>query len=228
MAQPALITPKYVNVPASPGVPSIFRSPGYVQVVDAVVALDSISLLLFGNPLVYGIYDASLNPVIESSGVIGVELRKEWNASDYPVEEGQFATYNKVKRPFDACVTFSFADSLQDRSGYLQTLEGAAGSTAIFSVVTPEFVYPSATIVSYTYRRRNGQGDTLIRTDVWVKEVQIISIARVLPSGVASTTLSNTQNPSSASTQSSGTMYTAPVTPVTQTPLPDLTGVPGS
>jgi len=54
----------------------------------------------------WGIYDMSGAPVLTASSVAGMEYARDWRVSNYPQEQGAFASYNKVKTPFTAKVTF--------------------------------------------------------------------------------------------------------------------------
>jgi hypothetical protein len=126
-----------------------------------------------------------------------MDFRQDYRIATFPIERGAFASYNKVKEPFDIRVTF-ISDGRQqllvgllsggalgalvsgvdpnasNRASFLNNLEVAIRSLALFSVVTPEVTYPSVNIIHYDYHReaRNG-GATMLRVDVWCQEVRV-------------------------------------------------------
>lgn len=197
-----VIVPAFPNVPAAAGVPAVLRPSGAPALGNAVLlASDVASVIgLFLGPQ-WGIFDATGAPVLAADSVLAVDFRKEWRVSDYPLEGGSFASYDRIEMPFDIRVTFavsgagSLLSSLVPGGALLSLLPGfsqAAARTAVltalataaanppgatslpvYSVVTPEVSYPSCSIVHYDYRREARGGATLIRIDVWLAEARI-------------------------------------------------------
>lgn len=178
-------------VPLVPGVPPLtsyapFTSVGLL-VTDALAFLSS----LFGPQ--WGIFLDGF-PIIISDNVVSLDFKQEWTVSDYPVEEGQFETYDKVQTPFEARVRFSAGGSEQDRFNLLQSIAAISDGVTLLDVVTPEQVYSNVTIYHYDYKRTAQNGVGLIQVDVWCMEVR----------QTTQTMFSNTQSPSGASSQGSG------------------------
>lgn len=121
---------------------------------------------------IWGIFDASGNPVIAADTVLGVEYLNEWRISDYPQEDGAFASYNKVATPFDVRMRFACGGTQAAREAFLAQVTAAAGSLDLYNAVTPEAVYANANIVHTDYRRETRNGATLIVVDVWLQEVR--------------------------------------------------------
>lgn len=118
----------------------------------------------------WGIFSGG-SAVITADNVVAFDYKQEWSISDYPVERGAFESYDKVSLPFDARVRFTAGGNIGRREALLSSIASIAGTTELFDVVTPEFIYTSVTISHYDYRRtaRNGLG--LLQVDVWCLQV---------------------------------------------------------
>lgn len=185
----------FPNVPAVPGVPNIPRTP-------AVNTAARVSLGVLQGTLwravqtasQWGIYDSDGNPLGDPSvfgGVIGslldsvgigntlstgvVDYSKETRVSDFPVERGFFASYNKVELAANPTVTLLLGGTEKGRTTFLSAIDSACKSTELYSVVTPEVTYINYAIERYSYRRSNSSGATLLAVDVTLREVREVS-----------------------------------------------------
>lgn len=208
------------------GIPSLLS--GVAQAANAITLLasDAAGVLGMFQAPQWGIFDQFGNPVLVANSVAAVDYRREYRISDYPVEQGGFASYDKVQMPFDARVTFVVTGSLSlissilsggaigslitgtdsaqaNRAAFLAAMETAAASLNLYSLITPEITYQSANIVHCDYRREARNGTTMIRVDVWLVEVRVAPAAQ----------MSNTQAPSGASPVNGGTVQTVTPSP---------------
>lgn len=143
----------------------------------------------------WGIFDQTNKNVLTAARVLGVEYEASYTISDAPLEDGAFASYNKVKRPYSARVLF-VCDGTENGSGalpgsrtsilktgrsdagqavrtsFLNTLERIVQDTALYTVVTPEKTYLNANIVGYRWRREARQGVTMLIAEVALQEVR--------------------------------------------------------
>lgn len=192
----------FPNVPAFPGVPALTRpiSQAVARNVPLSIAIGSVeNLLIQALQLAprWGIFDAEgnqlgidanqINPIISvlasqigASGpptlsTYGVDYVKETRVSDFPVEGGSFATYNKVESPANPVVTLVLAGSEDDRSNFLSAIDVACKSTIGYNVVTPTVTYTNYTIERYNYGRRAERGATLLIVDLSLKEIRQVS-----------------------------------------------------
>jgi len=152
----------------------------------------------------WGIYDMSGAPVLTASSVAGMEYARDWRVSNYPQEQGAFASYNKVKTPFTAKVTFLVGGDAGFRAAFLNQAEAAVASLNLVSVVTPEIQYASANLTHLGYRRTSKNGVTMLTVEIWCEEIIVIS----------GTTSAPTASPNGANPTNNG------ITPPGQT-LPD-------
>jgi hypothetical protein len=232
---PATVTlPAFPNVPQAPGVPPMVR---VGQVIGAATLLvsDAASLIKAFQGPQWGIFDQLGNPVIIGDSVVAVDYRREYRVSDYPVEQGGFASYDKVQMPFDVRVTFAVSGQgsllssllsggalgalisgsdpdVANRTAFLTAMETAAAALYLFTVVTPEASYKSCNIVHYDYRREAKKGAALITVEVWLIEVRVTATAQF--------TQTQTQSPASADPQSGGTVQPAAPSPAQAAALP--------
>jgi hypothetical protein len=122
----------------------------------------------------WGIYDTDGNPLADekllSTGA--VEYSKETKISDFPLERGGFASYNKVETPANPRVTLYFTGSENERTEFLNTLDEAVKSTDLYSVVTPEMTYIEYSIEKYDYQRTHSKGANLLIVDLALREIR--------------------------------------------------------
>lgn len=138
----------------------------------ALLIADAPSLALaFGAPQ-WGIFSQGGAPILTVDSVASIDYARDYHVSDYQQEEGAFASYNKVRVPFQAKAGFLIGPS---RVEFLNSIEAAVASLQLVSVITPEISYPSANLTHYSFRREARNGKTLIRVEVWCEEIRILA-----------------------------------------------------
>jgi hypothetical protein len=135
-----------------------------------------ITLGMFTGPR-WGIFNRNGLPVAPWETVIKIDYRREMRVAEFPIEDGGFASYNKVAVPYDVRISFVVGSSggAARRTQLLAALEAAVNSLELFTVVTPEALYYSANLTHLEYARESRRGVNLLVVDVWVKEVRIIT-----------------------------------------------------
>jgi hypothetical protein len=194
-----------VTVPNVPGVPPVaFATPGGAA-LPALLTGDLVSQFSSVFSPQWGIFLGGA-PVITAESVTGFEFRNDWTISDYPVEGGTFESYDKVLLPYLAKVRFASGSSAQARANLLNQIAAVAavtgGQQPVYSVVTPEITYLSASISHYDYRREAQRGVGLVVIDVW--------LSQVIPQNTGALLASSVQNPASADQQSIGAVAPVP------------------
>lgn len=163
-----------VNVPNVAGVPAVNFS---ANVSVNIPFLTSDAATIFrgvGRSQPWGIYLGGV-PVVLADNVVSMDYRQSWVVSDFPVEKGAFASYNKVQTPFDARFRFTAGGSESNREGLLSSIAAIAGTIQLFTIVTPEAIYPNANITSYNYSRTSQNGLGLMIVDVITQEIRQVS-----------------------------------------------------
>ena len=187
-----------------PGIPQL--PAGSATPVIAAIASEAISSSLWQaaqSPPAWGVFDSSGNQVLFPDSVLEFTNRQEYEVSNYPVQAGSFASYNKVIRPFEIVMRFSKAGEVTDRSDFLDDITNLVASIDLFTVVTPEVVYQNVNANRREVVRRGAKGAYFL-TEVDVYFVQIIEVqAQYTTTAVQ---LPNAQNASAQPTSNVGTV----------------------
>ena len=185
----------FPNVPKLPGVPALPRSPNFPPLLKAGLGLvQGMLWRIFQVQTRWGIWDSKGKPLGDPSkftGLIGnaleaaglgstmstnsVDYSKETRVSDFPIEGGAFASYNKVETPASPQVVLCFQGSERERKTFLDAIDAACKSTDLYSVVTPERDYQGYTVERYNYARHNSKGATLLIVEITLKEIRQVS-----------------------------------------------------
>ena len=200
------------------------QASGVLDMVSTITGLPNLTLMVadaLGLPSIFsqspqwGLFKGNAM-VIAADSVVSMEYKKNWDVSDYKLEKGAFASYNKVENPFDAVIRFSTGGSEDDRRDFLQSISAIAGDTELYDVLMPEETYPSVNIVGYTFRRLNNQGACLLQVDLMVVEIRETAEEEF--------TQTETQAPSGTATKNNGTVQTQPPTPQQKSALSSILG----
>jgi hypothetical protein len=190
----------FPNVPLYPGVPALPRTAlGNPIISIGIGSLASILINSLQAQSQWGIYDQNGNLLgIDNAGslsiesiisnqitgggdsvqsTVSVEYNKENKISTFPVEQGGFATYNKVQLPANPVVSLALSGDESDRTQFLAAIESACNSTDLYNVVTPEVTYVNYSLERYSYRRSASRGATLLIVEISLEEVRTISAA---------------------------------------------------
>lgn len=186
-------------VPNVPGVPPLIRSGPAPELPPALTG-DTFEGIGATTLPQWGLYQHG-EPVVFAESVISFDFVQDYSLLDYPVEDGGFETYNKVKIPFEVKLRFSTGGSVIDRSGLLGTLDGIAGSLELYDAITPEEQYLSVNVEHYDYRRRNENAGRL-EVDVHLRQIRV----------TATEAFSNTAAPSGADPKNLGALQPVPAT----------------
>lgn len=190
----------YPNVPNVPGVPSVARDYTAVTSVAGAVGLLSQVYTEF-MALRWGVFSAGGARVLWPDSFLDIDYRNgSWQAT-YPVEQGGFASYNKVDTPFDVRVRMAIGGDQVSRAAFLTTVEGMLKTLDRFTVVTPEKTYPSASLVNYMYRRETKNGASMLIVELWFQEVRVNALSAYAAA----------KSPASANPVDGGTVQALPV-----------------
>ena len=185
----------FPDVPKFPGVPSLPRSPKFPPLVRSGLGLvQGMLWRVFQVQTRWGIFDSKGKPLgdpAKFTGLVGnaldaaglgstlstnsVDYSKETKVSDFPIEQGSFASYNKVETPASPIVTLCLTGSENNRRTFLEAIDKAVKSTDLYSVVTPEVTYIDYSIERYNYSRRSSKGATLLIVEITLKEIRQVS-----------------------------------------------------
>jgi hypothetical protein len=174
---PIDIIPKslYPVVPQALGVPTLLRSGA--QLLDTVTlgylgASDALSQVIGSEVVRWGVYDASGTSIGDYDTMAAVEYRNDANISDYPVEDGSFASYNKVDSAFDVSVRMVCGGSDARRAAFQAACETARRTLRLFTIVTPTRTYQDVNFVSIGVHHTRTEGANLLTVELQAREVR--------------------------------------------------------
>lgn len=148
--------------------------------------------LVFGN--YWGIFNQNGIPLLLVDNVVSLKYENKSQISNAPLEQGSFASYNKVAEPFSTSVMMTKASGgVMERGAFLGLLEAFAQSTDLYMVITPEAIYPNCNIVGYDYARQASDGARMIKVNVQLQEIRQVKVSYI-----------KTQNPQSQAPQDVG------------------------
>ena len=185
----------FPDIPNVLGVPALPRSPNFPPILRT--GLGIVQGILWRTAQVdtrWGVYDSNGNALGDPATITGfiggaldsigigsmvstnsVDFFKETRISDFPVEAGGFATYNKVETPASPTVTLCVTGSEANRRSFLIAIDEACASVELYSVVTPEITYQGYSIERYNYQRRSSNGITLLTVEIVLKEIRQVA-----------------------------------------------------
>ena len=144
---------------------------------DAAIGLGGAALIkaIFGN--VWGLFNEFGLPVLFADNVLGLSYQAASSIANAPIEQGSFASYNKVANPAQAVVQMSKGSgSSLERGAFLAQLLAYKGSTLKFYVISPEFVHHNMCITGVDYARSAQEGVQLIVVNVQLEEVREVKV----------------------------------------------------
>lgn len=146
--------------------------------------------------------------VIVPDSVYAFENRNEFKVSDFPVQRGAFASYNKVSSPFEVTVRLIKSSTLEGRARFLQQVDSVLNTLDLYDVVTPERIYQNVNMTRYEVTRRSSQGAYfLAEVDVFFR--QIIQVTAQYSASAAATR--NAEQPSARPSVSQGIVQPSPL-----------------
>lgn len=209
-------TPQFPDVPQQPGVPQLIRSPfagaGQTPLPILSPAIETFLFRAFLNRApVWGVFNAQNQKVIGADSVQSLDNRNEWKIPDFPIQDGSFASYNKVIVPFEVSVRLMKTGTLSDRQLFLQQIKQIAGDTNLYTIVSPEVSYLNCNIMRYEVMRRD-QRDAyaLWEVDLYFRQINQVA-AQYSTTQVLNVDTSNAQQPAALPPVNQG--LTQPGTP---------------
>ena len=154
------------------GMPSIpdFIAPEVLTNVGISLGGAALINAIFGKT--WGIVNQFGIPILLPDSVLGMNYDAGASISKYPVENGSFASYNKVNSPSMATVQMvKGKGGVLERSLFLAQLEALLKSTLSFYIITPEYVYMNYQIIGINHARSVQDGATMITVNVDLEEV---------------------------------------------------------
>ncbi len=235
MALPITPKPAIPNVPPFPGVPAL-PGGGVSSAPTILVAADLVAVGRLFLPQQWGFFTSSGSPAFSQisglsgivstlansaisliggggQSVVNLEYSLGYRIATAPQEQGAFLSYNKVSTPYQASVTYAISGiaSIQRRL-FFQAIEDAIASLTLYSLVMPDFTYPSCNIVRYSFRRSAQRGISMILVDIVAEQVRVSGTAAF--SNTASASGANPANGGAVQPQTASGIQVSPTPPM--------------
>lgn len=212
----------FPSIPNVRGVPQLPRLPGLGSslppVLGAAAAIGALWRALSAPPT-WGIFKqppptqpdvdgvetvtvtAQLIPVVTVDSIMDFSYRNEYEISDFFIQDGAFASYNKVANPYENSVRLIRTGSLSDRAEFLNQLEALLPSLLLYQIITPERTYINVNPYRLEVSRRGAAGAyQLTEVDLYFREIRSVTAQYTTTAPV----ISNPQQPGDADPQNTG------------------------
>jgi len=175
MPIPTIPKSLYPLVPNAPGVPSLLRQGA--QILDTLTLGylgigDALKSLIGEEPVRWGVFDDGGEKIAAYDSVFAVGYQNDSRVSDYPLEQGGFASYNKVASPFDIMITLTCGGTEEQRSAFLTDIETARSSLDLYTVMTPEYTHYDVNFTGLNIQRSTREGANLIIAQLTGREIR--------------------------------------------------------
>lgn len=167
-----------MTFPNLPGIPPLKNS-GLAAV--ATLAAPGINLLLDQLKPKWLILEADGQTVaLSPDSFLGIEYKNDSSVSTFPIEQGAFNTYNKVKTPFNASIKVSkgsaltsvgTSSNLKSRSAFIAALEAMTDDLKTYIIKTPEKTYKDVNLVGHDYRRDADSGSGILIVNLYFMQI---------------------------------------------------------
>lgn len=177
-AQITVAMSAFPNVPRLPGVPQLARSLLFPAISPPTIGSQALAGKLWQSTragAVWGVFDSANVSVLAADSIMDFGWRPEYRVSNYPVQQGEFASYNKVRLPFVCSVVAAKGGTLAQRNAFLQQVDALVASLSLYTIITPEKSYVSVNVERAELSRR-GSGNAHY-FDVELFFTQIIEVA---------------------------------------------------
>lgn len=146
--------------------------------------------------------DASV--AVEFSRVMKLEMRAEGKVVSTPIEQGSFASYNKVESPVTITAQLAVEGEMGDLQSVVDTLFDLKKNTEKLSFVTPVREYDGFTLEKFSYEQATENGINLLYVDISLVEIKEVEPQYTDTQAPAPITAKGAKNPANASTQDKG------------------------
>lgn len=197
MTIPTIPKSLYPLVPKAVGVPAVLRAGA--QIFDSITlgflgAGDLVNSIIGSEPVTWGVFDDAGDPIAEYTSLVSFDIRSDARVADYPVENGSFASFNKVDEPDNVQVMLSCDGDTTRRNNFQRTMLAARKSLTLYTVLTETGTYHNCNLVGLTWAHGTDNGATVVKAYCEFREIR----------QRGTTAFSQTQDPSGASPQSNG------------------------
>lgn len=112
---------------------------------------------------------------IEFSAMLEFHAEKSSRLPDEPIEEGSFATYNRVVEPREITCTLGIEGETSTLQNTIDSLTELCENDENLDLIAPESVYNDLMLESFSYRRDAQSGRGVLYVELRLKEVREVA-----------------------------------------------------
>lgn len=130
-----------------------------------------------------------------------MECKGENQVAYEPLEQGSFAAYNKQSSPLELRVVLAMTGDPSAQQEALDRIDDLCESTELLSLITPQQEYSNLNLESYSYRRNEANGASMLTVELMLIEIrQVESAATTQSTAISSSNAKNASNSSKVNT----------------------------
>ncbi len=146
--------------------------PSFAENLEHVALSTPIGNTTIGDML--GVKASGLSPVVQVDSIVSIDSNRQMQICDYRIEQGGFASYNKVTTPELVMINMTRGGTREDRKKFLTWLEDNINKPTLFDIVVPEKIYRNVTLESCEIvREATNGGASLITAQCVFRQVMI-------------------------------------------------------
>jgi len=173
-------TPPFPNVPPLSGVPQLARSLLFPPTAPPTIGTAATSGALWQSTTsapIWGIFDDAGNNVTNADSVWSFDWRQENRIPNFPIQQGQFATYNRVGLPQELSVKLMKGGTLSDRTLFEQQINAliAQSNINLYTIRTPEQSYADVSCSRAEISRISKDGAYFIEAELYFIEIDQVA-----------------------------------------------------
>lgn len=183
-----------------------FNLAGVAEIIDLLVPSAS----------QWAIYQSGTSDfALEPDSIFDLNPRREARVSDYPMEQGAFASYNKVQTPRIWRLRLVCRGVDMDRSDFLDELDALMEGLDLVDIATPDNLGTNLSLTNYDYKRQATSGVSMLIVDTTWEEIRIAMGATysAADAGTGAPVVTTSESPSAAKLKNTGTVTVAFPTP---------------
>lgn len=106
-----------------------------------------------------------------------MECKGENQVAHEPLEQGSFASYNKQASPLEIRVVLAMTGDPASQQEALDRIDELCEGTELVSLITPQQEYQSLNLESYSYRRNETSGASMLTVELALVEIRQVESA---------------------------------------------------
>lgn len=122
---------------------------------------------------VWGLFKSGGVPALTGyRSCLGFQFTQDFRLPTHPIEQGGFATYNKVRLPYMPRLNYTVIGGQNAIGAFLTQVAALVGDTNLYTLVTPYLTRNNANAYHFDYTQTAQHGVSMLSVDIWVSEVR--------------------------------------------------------